>query len=158
MRSVLTVLVRVCDGHGRFFVNLMASLAELERDRTAERNSATTLARAERGLWNGGMLLGYALAEKKGTLVINDKEAEIVRFAYETYLRCGSIIKTATVLNDRGFRTKGYSSRRGKTHPPELFGYTSTRWLLSNPAYVARKEINKKKRTQDQAKLAEQFR
>src|ERR1017187_6040040 len=32
--------------HGRFFVNLMASLAELERDRTAERNSATTLSRA----------------------------------------------------------------------------------------------------------------
>src|ERR1017187_7654404 len=52
--------------HGRFFVNLMASLAELERDRTAERNSATTLSRADRGLWNGGNALGLRPRRKEG--------------------------------------------------------------------------------------------
>ena len=141
--------------HGRFFVNLMASLAELERDRTAERNSATTLSRADRGLWNGGMLLGYDLGERKGSLVVNEREAEIVRSAFETYLQTGSILKTVTTLNDRGFRTKGYSSRRGKTHPPKRFWYTSMRWLLCNPAYIAKKEVNKKKRNLDQSKLPE---
>src|ERR1017187_3840948 len=141
--------------HGRFFVNLMASLAELERDRTAERNSATTLSRADRGLWNGGMLLGYDLGEKKGSLVVNEREAEIVRTAFETYLQTGSILKTVTTLNDRGFRTKGYSSRRGKTHPPKRFWYTSMGWLLCNPAYIAKKEVNKKKRTLDQSRLPE---
>src|SRR5664280_689998 len=141
--------------HGRFFVNLMASLAELERDRTAERNSATTLSRADRGLWNGGMLLGYDLGEKKGSLVVNEREAEIVRTAFETYLQTGSILKTVTTLNDRGFRTKGYSSRRGKTHPPKRFWYTSMRWLLCNPAYIAKKEVNKKKRPLDQSRLPE---
>jgi len=138
-----------------FFVNLMVSLAELERGRTAERNSATTLSRADRGLWNGGMLLGYDLAEKKGSLVVNDREAEIVRTAFETYLTTGSILKTATTLNDQGFRTKGFSSRRGKTHPPKRFGYTSTRWLLCNPAYIGKKEVNKKKRKLDQSKITE---
>src|SRR5450759_3985991 len=141
--------------HGRFFVNLMASLAELERDRTAERNSATTLSRADRGLWNGGMLLGYDLGERKGSLVVNEREAEIVRTAFETYLETGSILKTAKTLNDRGFRTKGYASRRGKTHPAKRFVYTSTRWLLGNLAYVAKKEVNKKKRALNQSKLPE---
>jgi site-specific DNA recombinase len=141
--------------HGRFFVNLMGSLNELERDRTAERNSATTLSRAERGLWNGGMLLGYDLGEKKGSLVVNEREAEIVRFAFETYLQTGSILKTVTIVNDRGFRTKGYLSQRGKIHPPKRFWYTSMRWLLCNPAYIGTKEINKKKRNLDQSKLPE---
>jgi site-specific DNA recombinase len=81
----------------------------------------------------------------------NEREAEVVRTAFETYLETGSILKTATTLNDRGFRTKGYSSRRGKTHPPK----TSTRWLLCNPAYIAKKEVNKKKRTLDQSRLPE---
>lgn len=144
--------------HGRFFVNLMASLAELERDRTGERNSATTLSRADRGLWNGGQILGYDLAEKKGSLVVNEREAEIVRTAFEVYLSTGSILKTAMALNERGFRTKGYHSRRDKTHPPKPFAYTATRWLLCNPAYIGKKEVNKKKRTLDQAKLPESLR
>src|ERR1019366_6919970 len=102
-----------------------------------------------------GMLLGYDLGEKKGSLVVNEREAEIVRTAFETYLQTGSILKTVTTLNDRGFRTKGYSSRRGKTHPPKRFWYTSMRWLLCNPAYIAKKEVNKKKRTLDQSRLPE---
>src|ERR1039458_4214675 len=150
----LTAPLATSTAHGRFFVNLMASLAELERDRTAERNSATTLSRADRGLWNGGMLLGYDLGEKKGSLVVNEREAEIVRTAFETYLQTGSILKTVTTLNDRGFQTKGYASRRGKTHPAKRFVYTSTRWLLCNPAYIAKKEVNKK-RTLDQSRLPE---
>jgi DNA invertase Pin-like site-specific DNA recombinase len=51
------------------------TLAEFERDQTCERNRDTTAARAERGLWNGGVLFGYDLAEKKGTLVPNASEA-----------------------------------------------------------------------------------
>src|ERR1017187_9999289 len=105
---------------------------------------ARALSRAARGLWKGGMLLGYDLAERKGSLVVNEREAEIVRPPSETYLQTVSILKPVTTLNDRGFRTKGYSARRGKTHPPKRFWYTSMRWLLGNPAYIAKKEGNKK--------------
>lgn len=142
---------------GRFFVNLMGSLAELERDRTSERNSLTALARADRGLWNGGQLLGYDVPPDgtKGTLVVNEREAEVVRFAFETYLKVGGILKTRKVLNERGFRTKGYFSRRGKNHLPRLFSYASTSWLLQNLAYCGLKEVNKRRRAQDQESLSE---
>jgi Recombinase len=65
------------------------------------------------------------------------------------------LVCESATLNDRGFRTKGYSSRRGKTHPPKRFWYTSMRWLLCNPSYIAKKEVNKKKRPLDQSRLPE---
>ena len=88
-------------------------------------------------------------------LAVNRERNGIVRTAFETYLQTGSILKTVTTLTNRGFRTKGYSSRRGKPHPPKRFWYTSMRWLLCNPAYIAKKEVNKKKRTLDQSRLPE---
>lgn len=63
---------------GRLLTTVMLALAEFERDQTCERNRATTAARSERGLWNGGVLLGYDLAEKKGTLVPNASDASLV--------------------------------------------------------------------------------
>ncbi len=52
---------------GRLFVTIMMALAQFEREQTAERTRDAVLARAERGLWNGGRLLGYDLdPERKG--------------------------------------------------------------------------------------------
>jgi DNA invertase Pin-like site-specific DNA recombinase len=46
-------------------------MAQFEREQTGEQNRDASLARAQRGLWNGGQLLGYDLPEedKKGTLI-----------------------------------------------------------------------------------------
>jgi len=46
---------------GKLFVTIMIALAEFEREQTAERTRDATQARVERGLWNGGQLLGYDL-------------------------------------------------------------------------------------------------
>ncbi len=144
---------------GRLMATLMLALAQFEREQTCQRNRETTYARAQRGLWNGGVILGYDLpAEKKGTLIPNEREAAIVRFAFETYLATGSILETAKTLNEKGFRSKESLSRRGRYHPPGLFGYTRTRWLLTNLAYVGVKEVGKKSRSLDQAKLPEALR
>jgi site-specific DNA recombinase len=100
---------------GRLFITIMMALAEFERDQTSDRNKESSLARAERGLWNGGHLLGYDLPTdgKKGTLVPNEREAAIVNFGFESYLKTGSILRTAQAMNAQGFRTKEYDSRRG---------------------------------------------
>ena len=37
----------------------MMALAEFEREQTSERTKDAVRARAERGLWNGGRVLGY---------------------------------------------------------------------------------------------------
>jgi site-specific DNA recombinase len=130
---------------GKLFVTIMMALAEFERDQTAERNRDTTAARSERGLWNGGQLLGYDLdTDHKGNLIPNPEEVTLVNFAFDYYLEHGSIKDTVEGLNRRGYRTKAYASRRGKFHPGVEFGTSSVQYMLKNPAYIGKKEIDKK--------------
>ena len=80
---------------GKLFVTIMMALAEFEREQTAERTRDAVAARSERGLWNGGRLLGYDLdANHKGYLIPNDGEVAIVNYAFDTYLECGSLAGT----------------------------------------------------------------
>ena len=142
---------------GRLFITIMMALAQFEREQTSERNRDACLARAERGLWNGGQILGYDLPPegKRGTLIPNERESALVNFAFDTYLKTGSILETAKILNDAGYRTKEYYSRRGKQHPAKKFHWTPVRWMLMNRAYIGQKEVNKKKREEDQEALPE---
>ena len=135
---------------GRLFVMVMIALAEFEREQTSERTSEAAAARAERGLWNGGRLLGYDLdPDKKGSLVPNPEEALLVSFAFDAYLECGSLKNTAQALNRHGYRTKAYTSRRDRHHPGKEFTLTSVQYLLKNPAYIGMKELNKKRGQRD---------
>ena len=144
---------------GRLFVTMMIALAEFEREQTAERTREATLARAERGLWNGGHLLGYDADERnRGSLVPNAKEAALVNFVFDQYLRCGSIGETARELNRRGYRTKEYTSRRGILHPARQFAFMAVHGILHNLAYIGRKEINKKKKGGESEPEARRYR
>ncbi|MFH1038015.1 MAG: recombinase family protein [PVC group bacterium] len=135
---------------GRLFVTMMMALAEFEREQTSERNREATLARAERGLWNGSQIFGYDMDPiNRGRLIPNEAEAAIVNFAFDHYLKHGSISETAKELNRRGYRTKSYKSRRGTIHPAKEFKFTSVHRILHNLAYLGRKEINKKQRGRD---------
>ncbi len=141
---------------GKLFITIMMALAEFEREQTSERNKEATLARAERGLWNGGQVVGYDLdPDRKGYLIPNEREKVLINFAYDTYLECGSILETAKILNRHGYRTKEYTSRRDKFHPAKEFCYSSVQWILTSHAYIGKKEVNKKKRVMDQEKLPE---
>ena len=146
---------------GKLFITIMMALAEFEREQTSERNKEATLARAERGLWNGGHLLGYDLDPvRKGSLIINEREKYIVQFAFKKYLECGSLLATVRTMNNHGYRTKSYTSRRDKVHPPRNFVRSSLKHILMNYAYIGKKEINKKKKylEQDKLKKHEQYR
>jgi site-specific DNA recombinase len=141
---------------GKLFITIMMALAEFEREQTSERNKDASLARSERGLWNGGQILGYDLdPDNKGNLIPNKSEKAIVNFAFDTYLECGSILETAKQMNQRGFRTKEYRSRRDKFHTASEFGHASVQHLLTNYSFMGKKEINKKKKARDQEQLRE---
>ena len=112
---------------GRLFVTMMIALAQFEREQTSERTREATAARSERGLWNGGQqLLGYDLdADRKGYLIPNAEEAVIINFGFDAYLDFGSITETRARLNANGYRTKAYTSRRGKRRS----AFRRLRWL-----------------------------
>ncbi len=141
---------------GKLFITIMMALAEFEREQNSERNKDATMARAERGLWNGGQLIGYDLdPDRKGYIIPNKKEKAMVNFAFDTYLQCGSILETAKIINRHGFRTKEYTARRGTLHPARELCYSSVHHILTNHAYLGKKEINKSKETKNQEKLPE---
>lgn len=144
---------------GKCFLTIMGALNEFEREQTSERTRANMLARAERGLWNGGQLLGYDLdSDKKGYIIPNEKEKAIVNFCFDTYLECGSVLKTCEIVNLKGYHTKEYTTKDGKFHSGKKFGYTPMLALLTNLAYIGKREINKKWMHKPQEGLPEEKR
>ncbi len=146
---------------GRLFVTLMGGLNQFEREQTSERTRSAFLARAERGLWNGGYVYGYNLDhEHRGHLKINEQEAAVVRLAFETYLREGSVLRTRAILNELGYRTKVYTSRRDKPHPAAPFSHGAMYQMLTNYAYIGKREVNKhhKRRKQDELPEEQRYR
>lgn len=129
---------------GRLLLTFMGGLNQFEREQTGDRTRAALLARAERGLWNGGQIVGYDIdLARKGYLLVNEQEAQVVRLAYDTYLEVGSVLRTAQALNAKGYRTKSFTSRRGKLHPSARFSHSNTYKMLTNPTYIGKKEIYK---------------
>jgi site-specific DNA recombinase len=126
-------------------VTMLMALAEFEREITSQRTSEAMADRADRGLWNGGRILGYdSDPNRKGSLVPNPDEAAVVTVAFDTYLTTGSLTETADELNRRGYRTKAYNSRRELYHPGHEFSKTTLQYLLQNPAYIGKKVVNKR--------------
>lgn len=130
---------------GRLFIVIMAALAEFEREQTSERTREATNARSERGLWNGGRILGYDPdPTNKSTLVPNEQEAAVVNTAFSLYLETGSLAGTAEALNRKGYRTKGYRSRREVVHEGHAFRLQDLQRMLKNRAYIAEKVVDKR--------------
>jgi len=64
---------------GRFALSISLATAELERERTSERTREKMQWRAEKGLSNGGQILGYDVdPDEKGVLKPNEVERELV--------------------------------------------------------------------------------
>ena len=119
--------------------------AERERVKTSVRMKELRRYRTAQGRWNGGHLFGYDLQEhSKEKLIPNKQEKNIVIFIFKTYLKYGSLYKTAEIVNKLGYRTKGYTSRRGIIHPPKLFRLQTIRYILGNYAYIGLIEPHKK--------------
>jgi len=64
---------------GRLLRNIMLTFAQFERELASERTKDKMYQRAQKGMWNGGIVpFGYKKENKK--LIINKKESEIVTF------------------------------------------------------------------------------
>ena len=108
---------------GRLVVQLMASIAEMERNTLSENVKIGMKQRALEGSWNGGVVFGYDSVEKE--LVINEEEAKVVQLIYELYLSGKGLKAIANHLNKRGYRTK-----RNK-----YFSINGVAQILDNPIY-----------------------
>ncbi len=126
---------------GRAVIRIVMVFAQLEREQTSERTLDVLEHRAKDGLWNGGYPpLGYDLND--GHLVVNPKEAEIVRIIFQKYLEVASYRKVAEFLNSKGYKTKEFESRRGKKQGGNEFIDTYIARILKNPVYIGKLKYN----------------
>ncbi|NRD77386.1 recombinase family protein [Bacillus sp. BRMEA1] len=108
---------------GRLVVQLMASIAEMERNTLSENVKLGMKQRALEGSWNGGILFGYDSVEKE--LVINKDESEVVKLIFTLYSQGHGLRAITNQLNKEGYRTKRDSH----------FSINGVATILDNPVY-----------------------
>ncbi len=118
---------------GEAMLKIILVFAELERNMTAERVRANMIARAQKGIWNGGRVpLGYQWIKKTGEFAIDDSEIQTVRLIFNLYEEYHSCLIVSRTLNQRGIQTK-----EGKAWSP-----TTVYTILTNPFYLGTLRYN----------------
>ncbi|WP_264330995.1 recombinase family protein [Wolbachia endosymbiont (group B) of Erebia ligea] len=111
---------------GKFVQTVLSGAAQLEREMIVERVKNKIATSKEQGLWMGGTLpFGYDVKDKE--LIINEKEAKIVRHIFERYLELKSMAELARELNSQGYRTKS-----------DIFKKATVRRIITNPIYMGK--------------------
>ncbi|WP_019123770.1 recombinase family protein [Brevibacillus massiliensis] len=115
---------------GRFFITLVAAIAQWERENLGERVKMGMEKNFRKGGWNGGEPpYGYRLEE--GKLVVYEPEAQIVKRIFDMYKTQGQREITRR-LNKEGLRTRTGSFWHGYT----------VRYILENPVYYGKMRWN----------------
>lgn len=92
---------------GGAMLKIILIFAELEREMTSERVTATMLDRAENGLWNGARPpIGFAVNPETKTLAPVPDEKETVKMIFDLYEKFHSCRKVARFLQQNGIKPK----------------------------------------------------
>lgn len=92
---------------GEAMLKIILVFAELERNMTSERVTATMIARANSGLWNGGKIpFGYTYNVNTKEFDLDPKEAPVVKLIHNLYEENHSLLSVARELNGKGYRTR----------------------------------------------------
>ena len=96
-----------------------------------------------RGLHNGGQVLGYDNdPDDKGVPKPNAAERELVLLIFRTYVKEQSFRTVARIINEKGYRTKTYVSRRNNVHLGKKFNNTHIMRILQNEFYIGKIAYN----------------
>ncbi|SET24177.1 site-specific DNA recombinase [Oceanobacillus limi] len=108
---------------GRLVLQLMASIAEMERNTLSENVKLGMKQRALQGEWNGGIVFGYDSIEKE--LIINQKESNVIQLIFDQYAKGKGLKAIANYVNKQGYRTK----------KDRYFSINGIATILDNPIY-----------------------
>lgn len=120
---------------GRLTLNVLLSFAQFEREVTSERIRDKIAASKAKGMWMGGYPpLGYDPDGR--TLVVNEPEAETVRYIFRRYLELGSVHLLAVDLADTGITSKRWTSAQGRIRGGVPLGRGALFHMLRNRLYL----------------------
>lgn len=120
---------------GRLTLNILLSFAQFERELSSERVRDKIAASRAKGKWTGGNIpFGYRTHDKK--LVIDEREAETVRYIFKRYLELGSIERLLLDLDTKDIRPRTKIPKKNEAPVTSNFAYGSLAYLLNNRIYV----------------------
>src|SRR5690606_21678157 len=104
---------------GRLMLNVLLSIAQFEREMISERTRDKIAAARRKGKWSGGMpVLGYGVTNTK--LVVDETEAGRAREIFRLYLDRQSLLDVAREINERGWRTKRWTTKKSAVRGGKL--------------------------------------
>lgn len=123
------------DSTGRLILNVLLTFAQFEREIASDRlrDKFTTMRQA--GLFVGGNPpYGYDLINKR--LVVNQDEADVVRWMFTRYLQAKSYVTVSRELRERGVLRRSRTSKRGNFIRGRGICTASVWNMLGNPLYL----------------------
>nr|AOQ25916.1 CcrB recombinase [Mammaliicoccus sciuri] len=132
----LSERMEVTTSSGKLMLQILASFSEFERNNIVENVFMGQTRRAQEGYYQGNLPLGYdKIPDSKHELMINQHEANIVKYIFESYAKGHGYRKMANALNHKGYVTK-------KGNP---FSTSAIAYILSNPFYIGKIQFAKYK-------------
>lgn len=132
----LSERMEVNTSSGKLMLQILASLSEFERNNIVENVFMGQTRRAQEGYYQGNLPLGYdKIPDNKHELMINQHEANIVKYIFESYAKGHGYRKITNALNHKGYITK-------KGNP---FSINSITYILVNPFYIGKIQFAKYK-------------
>ena len=120
---------------GRLMLNVMLSFAQFEREVTGERIRDKIAASKAKGMWMGGTPpLGYDVVERK--LLVNEQEADLVRYIFRRYGEHGSAADLVRELEIEGRTTKAWQTQGGQFREGRPIDQQYLFKLLRNRIYL----------------------
>jgi site-specific DNA recombinase len=96
----------------------------------------------KKGKWLGGRpILGYDLDKVNHKILINEKDAKLVREIFDLYLKEKSFLGVAKILNERGCLTKCHPTKSG-SHGGIRFKNTNVHHIVRNILYTGKVKYN----------------
>ena len=119
---------------GRLTLNVLLSFAQFEREVTGERIRDKIAASKKKGMWMGGYPpLGYDVKDRK--LVVNETEAETVRYIFRRYQELGSVRLLKGHLDAAGFASKHRVAPDGRPYGGKPMTRGALYHMLQNRIY-----------------------
>ncbi len=90
---------------GKLTITVLSAVAEIERENILVQTMEGRKQKAREGKWNGGQApFGYEMDSKNSTLIVNPKEAEIVKIIFNKFVNEGlGTDSICDYLNQHGY-------------------------------------------------------